>query len=691
MVEENMKKSGKSSKSIRSGSKHESYDGEMSDYSDSSGELQYGPGIVNRLKTKYLSMTVRENQKRGVRPPLSNLRRANSLENLLAAEKTETNNKSFIMSCAKQFESASESVTKSSRVPPAKPVMSRESMKRSCSVECLLKTFKDIVIEENNNSCVPQETAKVPTVKGATELPPPDVVKETLKIFEKCPGYVVVNKAKSSVTKPAISQKPNYLIEKSKFDCSNTKPKVRPRPIVVTQNLKNNNIEKTVRPNINSCQIQPLVPSTRSPNTHYEKYKHQNNVTKNTNVCTENVRKPVESPVSTSDCKSKTTKTESPVTITESKLKTTNSEPLTTISECKPITTKTELLKKDNIVVDDSTVKTKEIVEDSKTKNLTNPVESKTNDEFQKPVSNVALNNIRKSGTSVEFKFPSAKNNSHLPQDQNQVCQIGIVKPMPQPTKQQPTQQVINLPVDNTVNKIETNIISKNQVSQVVLSIKTKNANLWDSKPWHHQQNTMVFNFCDRKDVPDYIENDGLSLHNRSNSQGKRIFLTDSNHKIYLTELLGTVESSTDDIDKLASSIVFEGANVIQGKSNIQRNKKSCKMHIQFDLNTSVYEYPSEESFEESDIPDTPVKPAGPTLLNNTINAISPNNGVSTKLSSYQPSKLGINTNQFGMKPLNVNSKSVAPQPPTSNDEENLMTEDLLQRYSDHQTNGLLY
>lgn len=34
-------------------------------------------------------------------------------------------------------------------------------------------------------------------------------------------------------------------------------------------------------------------------------------------------------------------------------------------------------------------------------------------------------------------------------------------------------------------------------------------------------------------------------------------------------------------------------------------------MHIQFDLNTSVYEYPSEESFEESDIPDTPVKPAG--------------------------------------------------------------------------------
>lgn len=45
------------------------------------------------------------------------------------------------------------------------------------------------------------------------------------------------------------------------------------------------------------------------------------------------------------------------------------------------------------------------------------------------------------------------------------------------------------------------------------------------------------------------------------------------------------------------------------------------------------------------------------------------------------------------MKPLHVNNKPVAPQPPISNKEEpdDTKIEDHLQRYSDHQTNGLLY
>jgi hypothetical protein len=34
-------------------------------------------------------------------------------------------------------------------------------------------------------------------------------------------------------------------------------------------------------------------------------------------------------------------------------------------------------------------------------------------------------------------------------------------------------------------------------------------------------------------------------------------------------------------------------------------------MNIQFDLNTSVYEYPSEESFEELNTPVSPVKTTG--------------------------------------------------------------------------------
>ncbi|KAI5699862.1 hypothetical protein M8J75_010057 [Diaphorina citri] len=675
MGEENMMninnaKNSNLSKSIRSGNKHSektngNYDGEAS---DSSEELQYGPGIVNRLKTKYLSMTVREYQNRGARPPLSNLRRANSLENLLAAEKTESNNKSFIMSCAKKFETATENITKSKRLSrsEAKPVISRESMKRARSVESLLRTFKDIVIEEMNNSCTTQESpTKISPEKtpSAAEFPPPDVVKETLKIFEKSP---VINKSKNTPIKPVISTKPNILTEKPKISCSNTnaKPVVSPKPIIITQNYKTNNSDKAVKTNVSakpntSNQTQPVVPITRnSKNVSFnsspphDKTKLMNNV----------INKAQDS--------------------TESQIL--KSEPKTE----QPDIIKTESPKLENLDAINFNVKSNEVVENNENKNLTNLIKSNNSmpnsNVSSKSVSNVALNNIRKSGTTMEFKFPCAKNNSYLPQDRNQVRQVGIIKPI-----QQPTQQV-SPPVVETVNKIETNVISKNPVNQVVLSIKTENVNLWDSKPWHHRQNTMVFNFCNRKDVPDYIENDGLCLHNRNDNRGKQIFLSDSKHEIYLTELLGPDESSTDDIDELSSNIVFEGANVVQGKSNIQRIKKPCKMNIQFDLNTSVYEYPSEESFEELNTPVSPVKTTGPSLVNNIPTSNGTSNITPTSLSSYQPSKLGINTNQFGMKPLHVNTKAPAPPPPNHKDEADSVEEDLV-RYSEHQTNGLLY
>lgn len=48
--------------------------------SDSSEDLQYGPGIVKKLKNKYLSLALRENNSR---PSIMHMRKATSLENLL--------------------------------------------------------------------------------------------------------------------------------------------------------------------------------------------------------------------------------------------------------------------------------------------------------------------------------------------------------------------------------------------------------------------------------------------------------------------------------------------------------------------------------------------------------------------------------------------------------------------------------
>ncbi|XP_053668502.1 mucin-19 [Anopheles marshallii] len=120
--------------------------------------------------------------------------------------------------------------------------------------------------------------------------------------------------------------------------------------------------------------------------------------------------------------------------------------------------------------------------------------------------------------------------------------------------------------------------------------------------PPNHQQdgtNTMVFNFSDRKDVPDYIENDGVIIRPRPRELPK----PGESGFVVLGDL--TLETSTDPDDGLPtgppSPCNGEFANayiVINGKSSM-RNKtsRSNKFKIQFDDSlTSTYEYPSETS-----------------------------------------------------------------------------------------------
>lgn len=53
-------------------------------FDDNAEELQYGPGIVSKLRCRYLSLALRQTVKQ--RPTLDNLRRANSMSNLLEEE-----------------------------------------------------------------------------------------------------------------------------------------------------------------------------------------------------------------------------------------------------------------------------------------------------------------------------------------------------------------------------------------------------------------------------------------------------------------------------------------------------------------------------------------------------------------------------------------------------------------------------
>ncbi|EGI68398.1 hypothetical protein G5I_03041 [Acromyrmex echinatior] len=105
--------------------------------------------------------------------------------------------------------------------------------------------------------------------------------------------------------------------------------------------------------------------------------------------------------------------------------------------------------------------------------------------------------------------------------------QIGIIRPLVSTKSQHPQQNLSNRELEkNLINRVK----SIEQPTKVVVSLKSADeiqpakktstgggggGGLWDTKPWNQQNNTMVFNFSNRKDVPDYIENDGLIIRRK--------------------------------------------------------------------------------------------------------------------------------------------------------------------------------
>jgi hypothetical protein len=482
-------------------------------HSDSSEELQYGPGIVNKLKTKYLSMTLRENQKRNVRPSLSNLRRATSLENMLDEDSAKPQPK--IQFVKKAVFSDNQ---KKLPYPHSKYLAlnrGSDSMKRARSMDTLLRNetkcisaqMKKTVIYETggltNGSIAPsiinedlvivesvqskeEKCNKVCVSVAEKELPPPDLVKQTLKIFEPAGTTVVAKKGKESsvhvkpkVVKPPLNNKPPTLpkVHLEKHKCRQVKPVVSPKPVLIPD-------KRIVRPSQLHKQVIPVV-TTASP---------QN--VKPLTVSVENDKSPV-SPNGFSP------------------------------NNVSPIPF-----------------------------NYTGKSENHTETEelASKYISRSALDNIGKEGTTVKFCFNDSinvsSNKSHLPKQEiaqatntalisSQAAERPLKSPDLPPTPPPPPPPVKQIAIIRPVvtNKTQTQgltdqEIEKNHINRVksieptkVLAYKqeidvnekknnvsgSEKTELWDKKAWQNQ-NSVVFNFSDRKSIPDYIENDGLIL-----------------------------------------------------------------------------------------------------------------------------------------------------------------------------------
>lgn len=438
------------------------------DLSDSSEELRYGPGIVNKLKTKYMSMTLRDNQKKYGRPSLSNLRKASSLDNLLDDDILDANNtyqiSSVVSCCVNKFEYSSRESSSAGCVT----VNFCADLKRARSMETLQESPTEL------RSHKPYENGQTPLESVACdekrredkELPPPDLVKETLKIFENC--HQNSNGSSWKCSNEVKSPKKNVP------SCG--KPVLYPKPVIVSS-VESKKVVKSA-PVLENGVDERKVNGVESP----------------TRCSLASIKVNFES------------KIESPRTNTTAHFTTTN-----------------------------VSLKTAQILAPSPEKVL-------LNGDTKKPP-------LRENGLDKSCRDESKPRSDILkPLDTLPVRQVGIIRPLVS-SKSTSATVVSATTTMLTPQEIEKNYINaqKNLDSEKLNGEKecekfaspnkeevigvsppngvNKPSTLWCKKPWNQQQNTMVFNFRDRKDVPDYIENDGLLLTpNRDRAKVSEIF-----------------------------------------------------------------------------------------------------------------------------------------------------------------------
>ncbi|XP_047525832.1 serine/arginine repetitive matrix protein 1-like isoform X1 [Pieris napi] len=168
---------------------------------------------------------------------------------------------------------------------------------------------------------------------------------------------------------------------------------------------------------------------------------------------------------------------------------------------------------------------------------------------------------------------------------------------------------------------------------------------------------SVVFNFSHRKEVPDYIENDGIVLRAAKRNR----FKAGESGVVLLKGAEVPAESDSDgeaEVDGARSpspcSVRFVNDNVlINGRSSMLartplHRERAAKLKLQFDDSlTRTFEYPSEISLCEDE--PSPAAPPAPPAATSALATNTTIGGGSGGLSRYTPSKTVADTFQLGL------------------------------------------
>ncbi|XP_018372448.1 PREDICTED: proteoglycan 4 [Trachymyrmex cornetzi] len=236
--------------------------------------------------------------------------------------------------------------------------------------------------------------------------------------------------------------------------------------------------------------------------------------------------------------------------------------------------------------------------------------------------------------------------------------QIGIIRPLVSTKAQHPQQNLSNRELEkNLINRVK----SIEQPTKVVVSLKSADEIQPAKKTSAGGGGGGEFNFSNRKDVPDYIENDGLIIR-RKRDKPK----VGDGGIIMLDATLDA--STTDDAEWEISGgppspcdVSFLNDNVlINGRSNLSRTPRNHKHRIQFDdTATRTFEYPSEASILEGETSSVDGETSSSIVEQHSTpsnNKISSTPSSTTNmpsllggggLASYTPSKVDLTSEGF--------------------------------------------
>ncbi|KAH0557260.1 hypothetical protein KQX54_002407 [Cotesia glomerata] len=555
-------------------------------------ELAYGPGIVNRLRSKYLNLT-KENLTG------SNFRRAASLEDLLGDD-------------TRKFVKKSPAPGPGPGISPGgvalrterfrNPSRGNDSMKRARSVETLMRydlQDPDIILVDNSVKIESKLTPgvlkpkRLRPVLAETERPPPDLVKTTMRIFEstvkkfKPRGEVAVKVATFKGINDSMKGKKVVKVGKVLGNSGKVPGKVVQDGVVVEKIVKvsqavskfqqisgeisgDKKFEKKVKGKVGTFEeVKPdagkvlgafdgepfdgrKVGDILGKVRIFEEEKFDGKVVGNFEkvvnfipelIDTGKLGENFQDKLDGENVENFGKVIEKVETFEEGNL---NGKVLAKSDEWKILeesgeSGKLEILENFEKLQRFENFEKLKIVENFEEKIKIDVVDTsekfKENETLEdlgvKKISKKSQEEISKAGESVKFDFNDNNEvKNYLPgvnggSEEKEVKtngngleknsskgkepkQIGIIRPLVSSKSLSSRELEKNL--INRVKSIES------EPTKVVVSLKNaeevKNGGLWD-KPWNQQNNTMVFNFSNRKDVPDYIENDGLIIRRK--------------------------------------------------------------------------------------------------------------------------------------------------------------------------------